>query len=500
MKARNPRLAEQICAEVLETAPAHAEVHLIRARARQMMGLYDAMLESIEAARGAEPSSPIAALMRIEALICLGEIGAARKDALALKDGDGANDPVLLARIAELETQLGAHATALETLRRAACLQPQDSGIAYNLASAEIANGEIAAAEARLDSLIACNAADYDAYYNRSTLRTQTHERNHIEELTGRLGASRNPRGEIALCYALAKEFEDVGDYKASFAYLKRGADRRAGLMQYRVETDIAAMQKIAATFDDKYFAVTGDSGAGEGAIFILGLPRSGTTLVDRILSSHPDIESAGEVNDLAYAITRHGAGSQSKTDLIERSASLDFSAVGRQYMTALRERRHGAAFVIDKTPLNFLYIGLIAKALPRAKIVHVDRDPMDTGFAMYKTLFRMGYPFSYDLGAIGRYMRAKAALMDHWRRLAGGRICDISYEALVADQEGESRRLIGALGLDWRDECLAFHRNKTPAATASAAQVRRPIYSSSVGKWKHYQQYLGELADALQP
>ncbi|WP_428410128.1 sulfotransferase [Hyphococcus sp.] len=500
LKARRPQLAEQICADILAAAPALAEAHLIRARSCQMMGLHDRMLESVEVARAAEPSSLIAALMRIEALICLGEIRAGREAAQALKTGDGANDPVLLARIAELETQLGAHAVALETLRRAASLQPQNTAFAYNLASAEIANGELAAAEARLDALIACNAADYDAFYNRSTLRTQSHERNHIEELTSRLGATRDPRGEVALCYALAKEFEDLQDYEASFAYLKRGAEARSSLLQYRVETDIAAMEKIAATFDEGFFRAAQDSGDGEGAIFVLGLPRSGTTLVDRILSSHPDIESAGEINDLAYAITRHGAGAASKTDLIERSASMDFAAVGRQYMKALRERGAGARYVIDKTPLNYLYIGIIAKALPKATIIHVDRDAMDTGFAIYKTLFRMGYPFSYNLGSIGRYMRAKSALMEHWRGLLGERIVDISYEALIADQEGESRRLIAAAGAGWRDECLAFHQNKTPAATASAAQVRRPIYSSSVGKWKQYEHHLGELSKALQP
>ncbi len=167
--------------------------------------------------------------------------------------------------------------------------------------------------------------------------------------------------------------------------------------------------------------------------------------------------------------------------------------------MRATRERSSGSRFVIDKTPLNYLYIGLIAKALPQAKIIHVEREPMDVGFAMYKTLFRMGYPFSYDLGEIGRYMRAKSALMEHWRALLGDKIIEVSYETLVANQESESRRLIDAIGVEWRDECLAFHKNAAPAATASAAQVRKPIYASSVGKWRAYEKHLGVLSEALQ-
>lgn len=499
LRARQPQQAERICAEILAARPHLAEAHLIRARAQQMLGLFDAMLESIDQTRIAQPSSLLAGLMRIEALIGLGEIAAARSAVQALKAGDGANDPGLLARLAEFETQLGGHAAALNTLRKAASMQPGDPALAYNLASAEIANGELAAAEARLDGLIACNAADYDAYYNRATLRKQTPERNHVEELAGRLGALQDPRGEAALCYALAKELEDLGEYDDSFAYLQRGAQARHRRLQYRVETDIGAMEKIARCFGRDYFDRQDADGAGEGAIFVLGLPRSGTTLVDRILSSHPDIESAGEVNDLAIAITRHGGGAGSKADLIERAAAMDAGPAGRQYMKAMRERGGGARFIIDKTPLNFLYIGLIAKALPRAKIVHVDRDPMDAGFAMYKTLFRMGYPFSYDLEEIGRYMRAKSMLMDHWRRFLDGRIIGMSYEALVANQESESRRLIEAIGVPWRDECLSFHENTAPAATASAAQVRRPIYASSVGKWKYYERHLGALSKSLQ-
>lgn len=496
LRARNPAVSERICTEVLADRPDIPEAHLILARAQQMQGRFDEMLASIEAAQMASPGAGVASLMQIEALITLGEIAEAETKCKALKQHAGGDDPLLLGRVAELETQLGLHENALETLRRASALAPHDRSLSFNLASAEVACGELDSAERRLDALLAQYPHDYDAYYNRATLRTQTPERNHIDALKKMLGECRDLRGEFALAYALAKECEDTGEYNESFSYLTRGAAARKRLLQYRVETDLEAMASIKAAFDASFFANEKGGADEEGPVFILGLPRSGTTLIDRILSTHPDIESAGEINDLAHAVTRHCAGAATKGALIQRSTTMNFEALGRQYMGALKQRQPGARYVIDKTPLNFLYIGLIAKAMPGAKIVHVNRDPMDVGFAMYKTLFRMGYPFSYDLTDIGRYMRAKTALMDHWRAFLGARIIDVSYEGLVADQKAESRKLVAALGLDWREECLAFHKSKTPTATASAAQVRRPIYESSVGKWKLYERHLGALAN----
>ena len=271
LRARRPAQAEHVCAEILAVRPDVAEAHLIRARARQMRGFYEGMLESVEAACAAQPAAPLATLMRIEALICLGEIAAACESLKALKARSGAKDAMLLARIAELETQLGRHVDALATLRKAAALEPQDTAIAYNLASAEIANGELAAAEEHLDTLIAGKARDYDAYYNRATLRSQTAESNHINELRAQLEGNPNAGGEVALCYALAKELEDLGEYDESFRYLKRGANARHNRLQYRVEADIAAMEKIARTFDEAYLKAAGGD-AGEGAIFIIGL------------------------------------------------------------------------------------------------------------------------------------------------------------------------------------------------------------------------------------
>jgi hypothetical protein len=193
------------------------------------------------------------------------------------------------------------------------------------------------------------------------------------------------------------------------------------------------------------------------------------------------------------------GAAQLPRRDLIARSAELDFAALGREYLERARHTMPAGMRFTDKMPLNYLYCGLIVKALPNAKIVHVVRRPLAACYAMYKTLFQDGYPFSYDLTEIGRYYLGYRRLMDHWQAALPGFIHTLSYESLVADQVGEMRRLLDFCGLDWQDACAQFHVNASPTTTASAAQVRRPVYDSSVAQWRHYAAQLAPLNGLLQ-
>jgi hypothetical protein len=183
---------------------------------------------------------------------------------------------------------------------------------------------------------------------------------------------------------------------------------------------------------------------------------------------------------------------------LIARSARLDFAETGRRYLEAIDGFGNPAPRLIDKTPPNFLYLGLIHLSLPGAKIIHMRRNPLDACYAIYKTLFRAGYPFSYSLQELGRYYIAYRRLMDHWRSLIPDAFIDIGYESVVADPEGETRRILEYLELDWEDRCMEFHRRGGAAATASAAQVRQPVYSSSVGLWRRYSRQLAPFAKKL--
>jgi hypothetical protein len=304
----------------------------------------------------------------------------------------------------------------------------------------------------------------------------------------------------------LAKELEDLHRFDEAFVNLQEGAHRRRLGMQYDIAEDEAAMATIARVFDREMLASPTAGFDSCCPVFILGLPRSGTTLVDRIISSHSQVESLGEHTTLALAVMNFAAqaggltnpAASGKPALIESSARIDFAALGKRYCEAVKGFGSGAPRLVDKTPQNFLYLGLIHLALPNARIIHMRRNAMDSCYAIYKTLFRAGYPFSYSLQEVGRYYIAYDRLMEHWRSAIPESFLDVDYERVIADPESETRRLLDYLQLEWEDGCLEFHRHSGPAATASAAQVRQPIYSSSVGLWRSYERQLSPLAAKL--
>jgi hypothetical protein len=243
---------------------------------------------------------------------------------------------------------------------------------------------------------------------------------------------------------------------------------------------------------------------ATDAPIFVVGLPRAGSTLVERILSSHSQVRAAGELRHfmLAFAAAarvKSGCDNLPQRHAIALAPQLDFSALGRDYLARCRPVAGGPARFIDKMPVNFLYCGLIRRALPNARIVHVARTPTAACYAIYKMLFLDGYPFSYDLDELAQYYIAYRRLMDHWHRTMPGVIHELSYERLVADQPGETRRLLEFCGLEWEDACLEFHRNPAASTSASAHQVRQPIYRSAVSEWRHYATQLAGLRRRLE-
>lgn len=483
---------------------APAAVWLLLARARQAMGRIGPMLDAARHAARLSPQDREAALLLVEALVQNGQRREAG-DILARLEQDAGNDAALLDRIGTIHSHGSRHLDAERCYGRAVQLQPGHQPYRYNHATALMALGRMAAAEQALDRLIQADPADADAWYNRSTLRRQTAEQNHVAGLLRRLQAlratARGPgpaRGEVELCYALAKELEDLGDHAAAFQALRRGATARRAMMSYRVEQDLETMAALRETFTPDAIAGARTGDGGDGVLFVLGLPRSGTTLVDRILSSHPQVESLGEITDLTMSLLDVLGRAPPRLELVQASLKVDFAAVGRRYMDRIRQYGAARPVLIDKNPVNFLSVAIIRLALPRARIVHLTRDPMDSCFAMYKTLFRMGYPFSYDLNDLGRYYLGQAALMDHWRRLFPGTLLDLPYERLVAAQEEETRRLLDHCGLDFHPDCLEFHRNTAPTATASAAQVRQPLHARSVGAWRRHAADLEPLARIL--
>lgn len=477
-------------------APGRVESWLLLARLEQGEGDFAAMLQAARQATDRAPGDPVAVLTLIEAEVMNGDTAEARSRLAGLR-AERTGDPVMLRRIAEAYTHLGAHAEADGCVQAALALRPEDPDLQHEAASCALAMGRLAEAEALLDAVLARRPDDFDACYNRATLRRQTPEHNHVDALEAalaRVGEAPAP----ALHYALSKELEDLGQTDRAFDHLERGAAARRAMMAYDVAGDVAAMRDIGTAFDAGFLASDAPGYEDEAPIFVVGLPRSGTTLVDRILSRHPRVESRGEMNDLPLAVMRAAGKCADKRERIGRVAQADMAELGRSYCRSVRGAGAAGAVFVDKTPLNFLYLGVIARALPRARIVHLTRHPMAGGHAMLKTLFRMGYPFSYSQADLARYQGAYLALMEHWRAHLGERMLDVAYEDIVDHQERETRRLLAHCGLDWRDECLAFNEASGPSATASAAQVRRPLYRDSRDQWRGVAHRLTVLADGL--
>ena len=232
-------------------------------------------------------------------------------------------------------------------------------------------------------------------------------------------------------------------------------------------------------------------------------MPRTGTTLLERCLGRHPQVFGAGELPHFADALTAAALAHRkttrlSRQDLVAAAAQIDMRALGESYLARARRNAANHAHFIDKLPLNYLYCGIIHLALPAARIVHLTRHPMATCHAVYKTLFKDAYPFSYDFSDIARYYAGYRRLMRHWHAAMPGVILDVSYEGLVANLEPELRRVLAYCGLEWHEACLEFHQNPNPTATASAAQVRRPLYTSSLHLWERYAVQLRPLHELL--
>lgn len=400
---------------------------------------------------------------------------------------------------AQLYMQIGDPARADGLYRRAVALDPACTAYRYNHATALIALGRMQEAEAALDHVIAVQPEDADAWYNRATLRRQTVQRNHVAELRERLDRPGLEPAQVApLAYALAKELEDTERYDESFTALMCGARARRAMLSYRVEDDEAMLRAIGDTFTCHQVRA-GVPGCDDARpVFVVGLPRSGTTLVERMLSSHSGIDSHGESMDFALSLMKTVGSVRDKADLLSRSVQMDPRRLGEAYVRRLALR--DGTRVVDKTPGNFLYLGLIVRALPKARIIHVRRRPMDVCHAIFKTLFRMAYPYSYDLDDLARYWLAFDGLMRHWQEvLPPGHMLTVDYESLVAAPSEHVAAMLTHLDMPWEDACLHFERNPLPSLTASAAQVRQPVYTSSVDLWRHHAANLKPLARHLQ-
>lgn len=350
-----------------------------------------------------------------------------------------------------------------------------------------------------------------DAYWSMANLKTFHFSEEDVAAMRDVVDdPACRPQDRYQLCFALGKALEDIEQFDESFSYYQRGNQLKLIEVQYDPEETENNKQRMIAACDVQLFKqhlfkpYCGGSGCDDPApFFIVGLPRSGSTLLEQVLASHSQVDGTKELPDI-ITIAQRLSGKKKRTDeskypnILNKLSAQQLRDLGLEYLQRTRVQRGNAPFFIDKMPNNFSHIGLIHLMLPNAKIIDARRHPMATCFSGYKQLFAKGQNFSYDLSAIGRYYRDYAELMEHWDRVLPGRILRVQYEEVVADLETQVRRILDYCDLPFEENCLSFYNSERAVRTASSEQVRQPIYQSGLDHWFNFAEQLEPLKAAL--
>lgn len=410
-------------------------------------------------------------------------------------------DPMVLDLIGTVLSQLGEYEAAKAFFARANTTAPKQPQYMMNLANNLVFLGEIDTAEAIFRDVIALQPNSPQAHWGLASAVKAVDER-HIGQMQTLLKANEhNPRALGFLNYAMGKEYEDLGNWPAAFDAFTAGAAARRSTVEFDEAAEIDLFAALKTLFTPQWLASRAPGHPDDSPIFVLGQPRTGTTLIERIISSHSMVHSAGELQQFGLALRRLTANTNPRrfsVELFTAAADLDPHRLGQTYLdTAARMRGTKARFV-DKLPVNYLNLPLILAALPNARVVHLVRDPMDACFASFKQLFADAYLHSYDQQEMARHHARYRDLMAHFHEAFPGRIIDVSYEDTARDIEPSARSLIEQLGLPWEDACLNFYESREGVATASAVQVREPAHTRSIGRWRRYEQELEPMRTAL--
>ena len=416
------------------------------------------------------------------------------------------NSPRYLDRAGTIYNEIGLAEKAWPLYKKANELQPGIDLFTANLAACGVYLGKIEEAGQAYRELLKRVPHHQRNHYYLARLKKAVNDE-HVKEMKAVLEATQlPPERNVFIYYALGKELEDLGRWPEAFEYFRKAGDAVTSVANYDINEDLALIDSIIDTCTREWLEDSPVSSANvyppKTPIFVVGLPRTGTTLTERILSSHSQVESVGETQFLQMVIRKVSEVASVEPmnpDMIRAASQKPMERIGREYLDSIAYRLGEKPMFIDKLPFNFLFVGFIAKAYPHARIVHLRRNPMDSCFSMYKQVFTWAYKFSYSIDALGKYFVAHERLREHWLKTLGDRMVEVEYEELVGDQEAQTRRLLERLGLPFEEACLAFDKNKAPTATASSVQVREKIHTRSVNRWKNFETELAPLRTYLE-
>lgn len=365
--------------------------------------------------------------------------------------------------------------------------------------------GEIEKAEECFRKALSINEDCPSAYIGLSRSFKTTFTPDEVATMERLLKKERSKGEKIAFHYALYKAYADIKDPDNSFYHLHKGSDLKRMTVDYSSSQNHLLTDRLINTFTEDFFRERKNFGYEDNSpIFILSMPRAGSTLTEQILSSHSHVFGAGELPNVIMAAQSSISLRDEGNDFVERIPHFteeDCQKLGKFYIDLCKKwRLQDTPFFTDKLPVNFSLVGFISLILPNAKIVHVHRDPIDTCFGCYKVNFAGGLNFAYELRELGEYYCDYWRLMEHWNKVLPGKIYNLSYEQLVNNQEEETRKLLDYCGLEWEEQCLRFYETERTVRTASAAQVRKPISTEGIGRWKEYEKHLVPLIEALAP
>ncbi len=490
-------------APLLKDAPDDAELHFMSGVAHLRIRKLVLALEALDTACRLQPQRADYLAHLATVLVTMRRLARAREvadRAMALSP----DDAEVIAMLGRVYLQVNAIEASADALQKAVSMRPGNASYRFDHGYVLAALGDAGAAERELERCIDLEPRRWSAHLSLSKLKKQARESQHLDRLRALLDRyGTDPGAQIFLNMALGKELEDLGEYPQAFRHYARGKAAARSTRPPSAERDHAMFEAIIRAFPAGQ-PVPRDGDDDASPIFIIGMPRSGTTLLDRIVSSHPDVYAAGELQNFATVLQQASTSPialLSTPDITEHTRNIDWKQLGAAYIESTRPATAGHPRFTDNLPHNFLYAGFIARALPNARFLCLRRDPLDTCLGNFRQLFELGsgyYDYSLDLLDTGRYFIQFDRLMDHWNSILPGRILDVSYESLVQDPEPSIRKVLEFCGLPWNDACLHSEANPAPVNTPHAWQVRAPIYTSAVGRWRHFANQLEPLRALL--